>query len=74
MLKSSDNTKRKTKTVHLCKETPHAVAPFVLAGVASEIIVSISGKVNTSCIVISHGRALFSCKRNSRVQIDQSEH
>ena len=42
MLKSLNFTKRKTK---LCTKTPHAVAPFVLVGVASEIIVSISSKV-----------------------------
>ena len=78
MLKSLNFTKRKTK---LYTKTPHAVAPFVLVGVASEIIVSISSKVKIinfytrspscraikiSCTVIKHGRALLSCKRNSR--------
>ena len=78
MLKSSNFTKRKTK---LYAKTPHAIALFVLVGVASEIIVSISSKVKIksfytwppfcrnikiSCTVISHGCALLSCKRNAR--------
>ena len=77
MLKSLNFTKRKTK---LYTKTPHAVAPFVLVGVAFEIIVSTSSKVKIinfytrppcchaikiSCTVISHGLALLSCKRNS---------
>ena len=44
VLKSLNFTKRKTKRY---TKTPHAVAPFVLVGVASEIIVSISSKVKT---------------------------
>ena len=78
MLKSLNFTKRKTK---LYTKTPHAVILFVLLGFASEIIVSIFFKVEIinfyirppfcraikiSCTVISHGRALLSCKRNSR--------
>ena len=62
----------------------------MLVGVASEIIASISSKVNiinfytrppfsctlkSACIVILDGRALQSCKENSRgISIDQSEH
>ena len=42
MLKSLNFTKRKTK---LYAKTPHGVAPFVLVGVAAEIIVLISSKV-----------------------------
>ena len=44
VLKSLNFTKRKTKRY---KKTPHAVAPFVLVGVASGIIVAISSKVKT---------------------------
>ena len=78
MLKSLNFTKRKTK---LYTKTLHAVALLVLVGFASEIIVSISSKVKfinfytrqpfcraikISGTVISHGRALLSCERNSR--------
>ena len=78
MLKSLNFTKRKTK---LFTQTLHSVTLFVLVGFGPEIIVSISSKVKIinfyirppfcraiklSCTVISHGRALLSCKRNSR--------
>ena len=77
-VKSLNFTKRKTK---LYTRTPHAVTLFVLVGFAPEIIVSISSKVKIinfyirspfcraikiSCTVISYGRALLSCKRNTR--------
>ena len=55
MLKSFNFIKRKTK---LYTKTLHAVAPFVLVGVASEIIVSISSKVK----IINFYTRLPSCR------------
>ena len=72
VLKSLNFTKTK-----LYEKTPHAAAPFVLMGVASETIVPISSKVKIinfysrplscraikiSCTILSHDRVLLSCK------------
>lgn len=75
MLKSLNFTKRKTK---LYTQTLHAVTLFVLVGFASDVSISTKVKINfyirppfcraikLSCTVISHARALLSCKRDSR--------